>query len=371
MNAPVIASLDHYLENGWSTIQFKDIEGWRSDNHLVAFECLKRSAFAQKNNEPLTRPGTVPSVGLQRLFSQIATGEISCATDFQALEFFEEYFTPLEIRPSQGFVTGYYEPEVAASRIQSKAFSVPLYARPDDLVDITDQNRPEGWPEDMVFGRKTSDGLAEYFNRGEIETGALENRRLELFWLPSFAEAFFIHVQGSARLKLEDGTITRVAYAGKSGHEYTSIGKLLIERGIVSAENASMQFLRNWISENSQAGIELMRENKSFIFFSELTELGAELGPLAGAGVQLETRRSLAVDKSIHAYGTPVWISTENPIGEETTPFYKLMVAQDTGSAIIGPQRGDLFIGSGLAAGEIAGTLRHDCRFIILFAREN
>lgn len=283
-----------------------------------------------------------------------------------ARHFFESHFVPHLIEAA-GFVTGYYEPEVAASPVRTERFAVPLYRRPDDLVEVAETERPEGWDADTRFDRRTESGTTPYFDRAAIEEGALAGRALELAWIADPVDAFFIHVQGSARLRLAGGATMRIAFDGKSGHTYTSIGRLAVERGILTREAADKDGLEAWLKANPQKARSLMRENRSFIFFRETGQDEAD-GPLGAAGVPLTPRRSLAVDRTLHTFHTPIWVDAPKLIapGHPGQPFRRLMVAQDTGSAILGPARGDIFIGSGADAGSIAGRIRHDAAMIAL-----
>jgi membrane-bound lytic murein transglycosylase A len=180
-------------------------------------------------------------------------------------------------------------------------------------------------------------------------------------------EAFIIHVQGSARIRLTDGTVMRVAYAGRNGHPYTSIGRILVERGEIPLAEMSLERLMAWLRDHPGPARDLMRMNRSYIFFREATELAPEDGPIGGAGVPLTPGRSLAVDRALWSYGLPVWLEGELPLSlDRTEPLGRLMIAQDTGSAIVGPARGDFFFGSGPEAGTRAGLLRHPVRFVVL-----
>ncbi len=196
--------------------------------------------------------------------------------------------------------------------------------------------------------------------------GALAGERLELVWLKDAVDAFFIHVQGAARVALPDGTTMRVTYAAKSGHPYTSIGRVLVERGALTRETATMQGIRAWLGAHPGEAAAVMAANRSFIYFREAEVVDRSLGPVAAAKVPLTAGRSLAVDRLIHAFHTPIWVETMLPSGGT---FRRLTIAQDTGSAIVGPARGDIFFGSGDAAGEIAGSMRGGGRFVVLMPR--
>jgi membrane-bound lytic murein transglycosylase A len=266
-----------------------------------------------------------------------------------------------------GFLTGYYEPEFRGSRSKTAAYPVPLLARPDDLVTIPQGGTLPGIAPDLQAARRTATGYEPYPDRAAIEGGALASRARPIVHVREPGEAFIIHVQGSARIRLDDGSVMRVAYDGRNGQPYTSIGRLLVEQGAMAADTMTLERLMGWLRDHPEPARALMRRNRSYIFFREAAELAPESGPIGGAGIALTPGRSLAVDRSIWAYGLPFWLDGELPLTlERTEPLRRLMIAQDTGSAIVGPARGDYFFGSGAEAGTRAGLLRHRPRFVVL-----
>jgi membrane-bound lytic murein transglycosylase A len=350
---------------------FSDLPGWDEDDHLAAFEAFRRSA-----SHVLTKPYRTGSLGVD--FSAFAEAyaearTISPPNRLKARRFFERHFIPAHITAEnggQGLVTGFYEPEAQASPVRTEHFTVPLLSRPADLVDTDEQNRPAGMDPDLAFARATPDGLVEYFDRGEIERGALAGKGLEIAWLADKVDAFFIHVQGAARLKMTDGRLLRVTYAAKSGQRFSGPGGILAELGEIPLEKVTMQSIRAWFRANPGRIDEILRQNRSYIFFREAPVDDPMLGPVAAAKVPLTSGRSLAVDRRLHTFGTPFFIEAPSltAFGCEKG-FRRLMIAQDTGSAIIGPARGDLFAGSGDAAGEIAGVVRNQADFYALLPR--
>jgi membrane-bound lytic murein transglycosylase A len=177
-------------------------------------------------------------------------------------------------------------------------------------------------------------------------------------------------VQGSGRVRLPDGSVMRIAYAGRNGHPYTSVGRLIVERGLATPDQMTLEPLKAFLRADSARGRELMHQNRSYVFFRHASELPPERGPVGGAGLPLTPWRSIAVDRNLWAYGLPVWIETALPLVDGASePFRKLAVAEDTGSAIIGPARADLFHGAGDEAGRRAGALRHPMRFVVLWPR--
>ena len=363
--------MNPYGDPNWVQVSFSELAGWEQDDHEAALTCFGMSAKAMVEGVPQSRDAVLPPKKLQYLFRDYLNTRSQITGRTAAREFFEKNFQPFVHQGKSGFVTAYFEPEVEASRARSSKFNYPLYRRPNDLVRMRADEVHANLPDGFEYGRKTDSGITEYFDRGQIEDGALADQGLELFWLRSEIEGFYIHIQGSARLVLEDASSVRVSFAGKTGHPYTSIGKLLVQRGIIPLENATMQSIRAWLEANPAESRKLLRENRSFIFFQEVEGTNPDFGPVAAAGVQLTPGRSLAVDRKVHPYGLPVWIATHDPMPFSNRPFQRLMIAQDTGSAIVGPERGDLFIGSGVEAGRIAGAVRHRTGFTIFWPREN
>ncbi|WP_062015265.1 murein transglycosylase A [Aureimonas sp. AU4] len=287
-------------------------------------------------------------------------------SQLEARRFFQRFFRPAEA--VDGFLTGYYEPELPASPQCVGPFQWPLYAPPPDLVRL--EGAAPGLDPEARFARRRADGALEpYPDRAAIEAGLLANRGLEIAWLRSPVDRFFVHVQGSARLALPDGTSMRVGYAAKNGHRFTAIGRVLVARGELALPEADMAGIRRWLASRPlEDGLTLMRENRSFIFFRVVEGVGARQGPVGAAGLPLTPFGSLAVDPRHHPYGSLLFVSAPGLV-VEGRPFRQLLVAQDTGSAIVGPGRGDLFAGSGEAAGELAGTIRHPCAFTALLPR--
>jgi membrane-bound lytic murein transglycosylase A len=347
-------------------VGFEALEGWAEDDYAAAFAAFLLSCRRALSHPPRRR-GLGVDVDSLRQVAEAAL-DLDDAPPLQARRFFEEHFRPMEVA-AEGFVTGYYEPELEASPCRTERFTVPLYRRPPDLAEIDEASRPFGWDPAVRFVRRAAEGLVPYPDRAAIEAGALAGRGLEIAWLEDPVDAYFVHVQGSARLHMAGRGLVRLAFDGKSGHPYTSIGRLAVERGWLRHEQADKEGLQAWLRANPEAGGALMRENRSFIFFRETPELGPADGPLGAAGVPLTPGRSLAVDRTLWSFHLPVWVASDLDPARLGRPFRRLMVAQDTGSAIVGPARGDLFIGSGEAAGRIAGAVRHAARMTVLVPR--
>ena len=353
-------------------VKWNDIDGWAADDHLAAFTAFQVSCqLIRKVKQP--RDDRPIYHGLSEVCRRSAN--VKPANAEAARAFFEENFRPVRITrlgEPQGFLTGYFEPIVQGSRFPNPEFHVPLYRRPPDLVAAGHKPGSEGFPNKGVsvgrFDEKKE--LVPYHDRGAIEEGALDGQKLEICWLRDPFEALSISIQGSARVILEDGTPLRVNYDAHNGHPYTAVGRVLIERNLIPREEMSMQRIRDWMAANRDEAPKVRATNRSFIFF-RITGLSNDGEPLGAQSVPLTPLRSIAVDK-IHVYGTPFFIDASLPIesAKPVTPFRRLMIAQDTGSAIVGPARADLYWGAGDDAGRIAGRIRHPGRFVMLLPRE-
>jgi membrane-bound lytic murein transglycosylase A len=346
---------------------FATIAGWAEADQQGALTTFKRScAEIEAVGHAFQRK--VAYGGTRRDWLAVC-GRVRTAGD--ARRFFEESFTPLIVRDPerpQGLFTGYYEPEAEGSLTAGGPYRVPLYAKPSDLVgfDASTAKRLG-----LAYGRKVGGKAQPYYTRREIEEGALEGQGLELVWLKDWADAFFMQVQGSGRVRLPDGRVMRLSYAAKTGLPYTAIGGVLVARGILTRDTASMQTIRAWMREHPKPARELMWENKSFVFFRQNTVDDPKLGPPGAQKVVLTPFHSLAVDRSLWMFGTPVWLDTQAPKGESGTlvPFRTLLVAQDTGTAIKGHARGDVFWGAGEDAALTAGQMKSPGRMIVLLPK--
>jgi membrane-bound lytic murein transglycosylase A len=336
--------------------QFEDIAGWAEDDHAAALAAFKRSA-----QEVITRghgfQREAAFGGARRDWLPICEAALA-AIDARA--FFESYFTPFRVSGSdipRGLFTGYYEPEAEGRLVRDKRFCVPIYRRPNDLVAFTPE---ETQTTGVAYGRSHSGKPFAYPTRREIEEGALLGRGLEICYLESWVDAFFMQVQGSGRVVLPGGKVLRLSYAAKNGQPYTGIGSVLLARGIGTKEAMSMQFLRNWMADNPHEARALLWQNSSFVFFREVPVNDPQLGAIGAAKVNLTPLRSLAVDRSHWMFGTPLFIETHEPPEAErgAVPFQHLMIAQDTGTAIKGVIRGDIYWGWGERAALNAGHMK-------------
>lgn len=348
---------------------FDDLAGWADDDVSAAVPALVRSCDRLAKLPPTRNVGSGPlrtAAGDWRLVclqaKALPRDDVAAAR-----EFFETAFQPLSVRAGDnpvGLFTGYFEPELRGAKSPSPKFAVPLYRRPPDLVAASLGTFRPSLKGERIAGRVVNGRLRPYSTRAEIESGALIGRGLELVWVDSAVDAFFLHIQGSGRIRLQDGTVLRVGYDGTNGHVYRSVGRLLIQRGEVAREDMSMQAIRDWIGRNPNRGRDLMAENPSFVFFRQLTGPG----PIGAMGVALTPGRSLAIDTRLMPLGPPVWLDTTDPLTPDK-PLQRLVVAQDTGGAIRGPVRGDLFWGAGAEAARFAGPMNQRGRYYVLLPR--
>jgi membrane-bound lytic murein transglycosylase A len=337
-------------------VRFADLAGWGEDDHAAALAAFRRSC------KEIVATGVGFSRAVRfggRREDWLDVCSLAPGAD-DARRFFERNFRPYRVHDAdrtEGLFTGYYEPEVEGRRRPSGKFSVPIYSRPADLVSFSVAEQAESG---LAYGRRIAGHPRPYLSRREIELGALAGKGLEIVWLEDWVDAFFIHVQGSARVRLEDGSAVRLSYAAKSGLPYSGIASLLVDRGAFSRDEMSMQATRQWLKDNPAEARALMWENQSFVFFREAELEDPGLGALGAQHVQLTPHRSLAVDRSLWAFGTPVWLDSTAPAGADgrSEPLQRLVIAQDTGSAIKGLARGDVYWGFGEQAGRIAGRMK-------------
>jgi membrane-bound lytic murein transglycosylase A len=284
--------------------------------------------------------------------------------------FYQTWFTPYQVfnpdGTDTGLITGYYEPLLLGSRTRSKRFAYPIYGPPDDMLEVDMSELYPQFRGQSVRGRLVGKRVVPYFNRAEINAGqaqALQGR--EMFWVENPVELYFLQIQGSGRIELEDGTRVKIGYAEQNGHSYASIGKKLVDMGELKLEEASMQGIKNWAEKNPERLFVLLGHNPSYVFFRELPDtLSAPLGAL---GVPLTNEYSVAVDQRTIPLGVPVFLSTTHP--NSTEPLNRLMFAQDTGGAIKGAVRADFFWGFGEYAAVRAGSMKQSGRMWVLFPR--
>ncbi len=350
-------------------LEFSALPGWEGADHRAALAAFRRSC-----REMMRRPWRRRARfgGARRDWVMPCLGATRAGEGERAARrFFERYFTPVTVQSGaapSGLFTGYFEPEVEGSLRKSAAFPWPLHSRPDDLVRFTPaEERATG----LRYGRRVGGAPAPYYTREEIEKGALDGRGLEIVWLKSVVDRFFLQVQGSGRVLLKEGGVLRLTYDGKTGLPFTGIGRRMLERGLIPRSALSMQGIRAWLEAHPEKAREILWLNKSYVFFRPVRLPEPGLGAYGAQGVQLAPLTSLAVDYRFWPYGAPVWLDTRapGPRGRGFAAFRRLMIAQDTGSAIRGVVRGDIYFGFGPGAGARAGRMHAKGRMAVLLPR--
>ncbi|MBX9651455.1 MAG: MltA domain-containing protein, partial [Xanthobacteraceae bacterium] len=290
----------------YAPVAWSDVAGWNDDDHLAAYGAFRTSCkpIAAQTGAP---PDSKALGASLRDPCRIARG-LDLTDGAKAKAFFEENFLPLRISrlgEPEGFVTGYYEPVIDGSREQNEVYNVPVYRRPSNLFVRGTNQSSAGLPnKGQVYRKIGRRKLVPYYDRGEIEDGAIEGRGLEICWLRNQTDLLFTQIQGSARVNLDDGSTLRINYDAHNGYPYTPVGRVLIERNIIPREQMSMQKIREWMEQNPEGAEELRRQNKSYVFFREV-QLSDNDEAVGAQGVPLTPGRSIAVDKSLHVYGTP------------------------------------------------------------------
>jgi membrane-bound lytic murein transglycosylase A len=306
-------------------LDWDDLDGWATDDHAAAFSVFLNTCDDMDGADWTALCGVAN-------------------TNPDPRGFFELFFRPVLIEDGNpGLFTGYYEPELSGSRVRTERFRFPLYRRPPEVS-----------------------GNGVWLSRGQIEESrVLEGRGLEIVWLDDPVDKFFLQIQGSGRIRLTDGGAMRVGFGGKNGHDYSSVGQELVRRGLFEAHQVSAGAIKRWVRQNPGPGRDLLQHNASYVFFREVSEVPADRGPLGAMNRSITTGRSIAVDPAFTPLGAPVWIEKRG-----ASPIRRLMIAQDTGSAIKGAQRADIFYGTGEEAGRIAGRIKDPGRLVVLLPIE-
>ncbi len=344
-------------------VSFAKLDGWKNDDHAAAFGAYIKSCSAILQGTRAIRKARPIYAGLYNACEKAAKLAAGGAVDrAHARKFFEDNFKPMRILPAvhtygyytgaDGFFTGYYEAEVTGSRVKTADYDVPIYGVPA-----------------KVAGKKTR--VFAQYDRSAIDKGALAGRGLEICWIRNPVDAFFAQIQGSTRVKLDDGKLLRLNYIASNGKPYTPVGRLLIDEGKYTPEEMSMDKIREYMEAHPEEGKALREKNRSFVFFSA-TQLGPSDECVGAQGIPLTAWRSLAVDPTIHVYGTPIWIDAKFPLSSDLPQdtFQHLMVAQDTGSAIRGAARADIYFGHGEDIPHIAGRIKQFGKFVMLVPKD-
>jgi membrane-bound lytic murein transglycosylase A len=350
-------------------VKWTELAGWASDDHLAAFTAYQSSCrVLPKIREP--DGGTALRAALWNACRKAL--DLRPQDSDAARIFFEQSFQPVRIArlgQSEGLLTGYFEPVVEGARFPSPEFHVPVYRRPRDLVAVGYKAGSGIFPNKggRIGRRVGKNHLVPYFDRGAIEAGVLDGQKLEICWVKDPSDVLAMQIEGSGRVILEDGTPLRINYDSHNGYPFTSTDAALRHR---SDEPASSHRIRDWITAHPAEAAKIRASNRSYVFF-RITGLTNEGEPVGAQGVPLTPGRSIAIDR-LHDYGTPFFIEANLPLdsAKGNSPFNRLMIAQDTGSAIVGPARADLYWGAGDDAARIAGRIHHPGRFAMLLPRE-
>lgn len=364
-------------------VAFSALPGWTEDDQSAALPALRKSCayFARQSDNTRLQPAPtetqLPGVG-----GLVGDWRAVCAAAAQlpdnnraaARAFFEREFKPFKAAnnaDSRGLFTGYYEAELRGAKQPTSRYNVPLYKVPPDLVAVDLAEFGSEFSGRTIAGKVVQGKLRPYDDRTAIERGALKGKNLELLWVDDAVDAFFLHIQGSGRVVMDDGSVIRVGYAGKNGQPYVAIGRELVARGVMPAEQVSMQTIRAWLKANPREAEALMNVNRSYVFFNETKGAGPNEGPIGAQTVALTPGRSLAVDRKFLPLGLPIWLDASHPDGGANSSsgearIRRLLVAQDTGGAIRGPVRGDVFFGWGEQAAAKAGLMRDRGEYYLL-----
>lgn len=354
-----------------SASRFSDLPGWKLENFKNLGQAYTRSCnhIVKKDAQKL--------FGADLKFGKAQEWQIACRkfkkvnvnNTASVRTFFEQNFIPHSVsagRDTEGLFTGYYEASLNGSRTRHGAYQYPLRARPDDLVMVDLGAFRKELKGQRIAGRVRGGKLKPYETHKEILAGKLpKSQDKPLIWVDSPVDAFFIQIQGSGIVALDDGSVMRVGYAGQNGHPYYAVGRELVKSGELTKGNVSLQSIQEWMETNPDKAQDLMTTNKSYVFFRELKGEG----PVGGEGIALTAQRSLAIDRSIIPYGMPVWLSAEHPDKASDKMMHRMMVTQDTGGAIRGPVRGDFFWGYGEQAEKSAGPMKSKGRYWFLLPK--
>jgi membrane-bound lytic murein transglycosylase A len=357
------------------SVSFADLQGWADNDPTAALEAFRRSCVAISTRPDDAQMGGANYAGTAGDWRQLCltASAISAADPGTARAFFETEFVPYRLVQSsgQGLFTGYYEPQLKGSRTQHGPYQTPLYGIPGDLINVDLGLFRDNLKGQRIVGQVTNGRLVPYPTRADIEGRGLPQAK-PLLYVDDAIDAFFLQIQGSGRVVLDDGSVVRAAYGAQNGRAYTAIGAVLIQRGELKREEVSMQSIRGWLLAHPEEAPQIMNANSSFVFFTEQALGDPALGAAGAQGVPLTPGTSLAVDLSLHALGVPVWLESTSPNPDLAMPEQKLerlMVMQDTGGAIRGPVRGDVYWGYTPEAASIAGRMRSEGRMTVLLPK--
>lgn len=336
---------------------WEDIDSFAQDDLTKAWGAWLQSCNALRTRQPWQN-------ACEAAFALSSPGNEAIQAYFK--QYFTVYRTTNIDGTDTGLITGYYEPMLKGSRTKTDIYRYPLYGKPDDLITVELGSLYPELANKRVRGRLTGTKLVPYYNRGEIDLEQSPLQGRELLWVDDIIDLFFLQIQGSGLIQLDDGEQVHVGYADQNGQAYQSIGRLLIERGELTADKASMQGIKNWARNNLDKLRDLLNSNPSYVFFRELP--AGLPGPLGALGVPIAAERSVAIDQHYVPLGAPVFLSTTYP--NSSKPLNRLMLAQDTGGAIKGGVRADFFWGAGFEAGRQAGAMKQRGKIWVLLPKE-
>lgn len=353
-------------------VAFSDLPGWRDDRHGAALPALRRSCSRiakLADKRPTARVAIGGTASEWRALCKRAS-TIDATDHDTARAFFESEFVPYSAANNDdpiGKFSGYYEATLRGSMRRYGNYQIPVYGRPKDLISARlDDFRSDGKGK-RIWGRLVGKRMRPYYTRKEINDGALKGKRLEIMWVDDRVDRFFTQVQGSGRVDLDTGERVRINFDGKNGRKYTAIGRVLIADGVLTQKTVSMQSIRAWLTDNPDKVDDLLNKNDGFVFF----RITKRDGPQGSEGVTLTDERSMAIDRAYIPQSIPIWVDTNAPVPgkDEERPWRQLVIAQDTGGAIRGPVRGDIYFGGGERGADLAGRMKGKGRYYLLLPK--
>lgn len=345
-------------------VTYEQLKHWQHDNHQQALQAFLRSCEAYQSMEVSKSITGNVQIGQLQSICDDATNPVN---NTQARVFFEQHFTPYRVtyqQQQEGLLTGYYQILLRGSREYSSDYAYPLYQRPEHMVQFDLKDFLPATESTTLVGMVQGNRLTPVPDRKNIEEKPISS---PLLYVDNPVDAFFLHIQGSGKVQMQDGKVLGVGYHGKNGKPYTAIGALLHQDGHLTAQQMNAESIKEWLNNNPSLANQYMHQNESFIFFRLLDE--AYHDPIGAMGVELTPKRSLAIDPSHIPLGLPVWLETHVPDTQNPSnihPWHHLMIAQDTGSAIKGGIRGDIYFGAGREAELQASHMKHQGTFYVL-----
>tara|TARA_Y100000589_G_scaffold332254_1_gene390832 strand:- start:321 stop:1580 length:1260 start_codon:yes stop_codon:yes gene_type:complete len=368
-------------------VRYASLDSWINDDHLKAFNTFKISCKKLINLNPKKNMGafindkttTYPLAGtvMDWLEPCKESFKLKINDNKGAMLYFQKWFLPFSISYSYsnnifskgddlGLFTGYYEPLIEGSTIYTNEYKYPIYSYPENYIKVNLEDFNKSLKGKFIIGKITDNNFTPADTRQEIDKGAIQSKSQVLYWLKDDIDSFFLHIQGSGIIMLPNGKQERVMYNGNNGYDYYAIGTELIKKGYILKENISMQTIKEWLKNNPNKKNDILKLNKRYIFFKKSNSNFAK----GSQNTSLIAMRSLAVDLKWIPLGVPLWVDIDNFGDEKKLKIKKLMISQDTGSAIKGIIRGDIFFGTGQEPGLLAGKLKQLGKYYILLPRK-